>query len=109
MLSGYPSLAALINDTVGTLLAHAYSNPGTYIGAIFGTGTNGAYVEATENIKSVDVATKATRMIVNTEWGNFSKCKRDLPVTIFDNKLDRESIVCALSDMTHYMGTLSIV
>ncbi|KAF9366312.1 glucokinase [Mortierella sp. NVP85] len=85
-------ITALINDTVGTLLAHSYSNPGTYIGAIFGTGTNGAYIEATENIKSVDVATKGTKMIVNTEWGNFSKCKRDLPVTIFDNKLDRESI-----------------
>ncbi|KAF9901344.1 glucokinase [Lobosporangium transversale] len=83
-------VAALVNDTVGTLLAHSYINPGTYIGAIFGTGTNGAYVEKTHNIKTM--TSDASEMIINIEWGNFDKEKAFLPVTIFDNKLDRESI-----------------
>src|ERR1700761_4110687 len=41
-------VAALVNDTVGTLMARSYTSPGktgTLLGAIFGTGTNGAYVE----------------------------------------------------------------
>ncbi|KAF9100668.1 glucokinase [Mortierella sp. AM989] len=83
-------VAALLNDTVGTLLAYSYSHPGTYIGAIIGTGTNGAYVEHTDNIKKMK--SEAKEMIINTEWGNFDKDKKYLPVTIFDNKLDRESI-----------------
>ncbi|KAG0007309.1 glucokinase, partial [Entomortierella chlamydospora] len=83
-------VAALLNDTVGTLLAYSYSHPGTYIGAIIGTGTNGAYVEHTENIKTMK--SNAKEMIINTEWGNYDKDKKFLPVTTFDNKLDRESI-----------------
>ncbi|KAF9541083.1 glucokinase [Mortierella hygrophila] len=84
-------VAALVNDTVGTLLAHSYKYPNTFIGAIFGTGTNGAYVEATRSIKTMPTPT-AKEMIINIEWGNFDKDKRFLPVTPFDNKLDRESI-----------------
>ncbi|KAF9434821.1 glucokinase [Entomortierella beljakovae] len=86
-------IAALINDTVGTLLAYSYSHPGTYIGAIFGTGTNGAYVENIENIKKMGSAhNDAEEMIINTEWGNFDSRKKFLPVTEFDIKLDEESI-----------------
>jgi hexokinase len=85
-------IAALVNDTVGTLLAHSYKHPNTFIGAIFGTGTNGAYVEDTRNIKAMTNPT-SDEMIINIEWGNFDKNKTVLPVTIFDNKLDRESIV----------------
>ncbi|KAF9907065.1 glucokinase [Linnemannia zychae] len=84
-------VAALVNDTVGTLLAHSYKHPNTFIGAIFGTGTNGAYVEDTRSIKTM-VTPTSDEMIINIEWGNFDKDKTVLPVTIFDNKLDRESI-----------------
>ncbi|KAF9931823.1 glucokinase [Linnemannia zychae] len=84
-------VAALVNDTVGTLLAHSYKHPNTFIGAILGTGTNGAYVEDTHNIKSMPTLT-TDEMIINIEWGNFDKDKNFLPVTMFDNKLDRESI-----------------
>lgn len=89
-------IAALVNDTVGTLLAHSYKHPNTFIGAIFGTGTNGAYVEDTRGIKTMTTPT-TEEMIINIEWGNYDKDKRFLPVTIFDNKLDRESIVSARS------------
>ncbi|KAG0055720.1 glucokinase [Gryganskiella cystojenkinii] len=84
-------VAALVNDTVGTLLAHSYKNPNTFIGAIFGTGTNGAYVEDTKNIKSLPNS-EEQEMAINIEWGNFDKEKTVLPVTHYDNKLDRESI-----------------
>lgn len=94
------TIAALVNDTVGTLLAHSYKHPNTFIGAIFGTGTNGAYVEATRSIKTMSHPT-AKEMIVNIEWGNFDKDKRVLPVTPFDNKLDRESIVSFLGSSNH--------
>lgn len=30
----------IVNDTVGTLMAHAYRDPSTFMGIIFGTGTN---------------------------------------------------------------------
>ncbi|KAF9157446.1 glucokinase [Actinomortierella ambigua] len=83
-------VAALVNDTVGTLLAHAYTYPNTCLGAIFGTGTNGAYLENTKNVPKLK--TTAQEMVINIEWGNFDKDKTVLPVTIYDNKVDRESI-----------------
>lgn len=43
-------LAALINDTTGTLIASNYVNPATKIAVIFGTGCNAAYMETVANI-----------------------------------------------------------
>lgn len=61
---------ALVNDTVGTLLARAYETHGALLGAIFGTGTNGAYVENIGKVGKLKVSTGGpTHMIVNTEWG----------------------------------------
>lgn len=80
---------ALINDTVGTLMAHAYDNPKTVIGVILGTGTNAAYVEDMKNITKLNGEGK---MVINTEWGAFdSKC-RVLPETSVDKKLDLSSL-----------------
>lgn len=43
---------ALINDTVGTLVAASYESHGQCdIGVIIGTGTNASYLETTKNIK----------------------------------------------------------
>jgi len=96
-------VAALVNDTVGTLMARSYSSPGktgTILGAIFGTGTNGAYVEKLDRIHKLTSNASAKgsydastgEMIVNTEWGAFNNSRSTLPTTPFDNKLDRESI-----------------
>jgi hexokinase len=41
---------ALVNDTVGTLLASAYSDQNTRIGLILGTGSNACYVEDLDNV-----------------------------------------------------------
>ncbi|KAF8911877.1 hypothetical protein CPB85DRAFT_1455140 [Mucidula mucida] len=63
---------ALVNDTVGALLSRAYTSGGCTLGAIFGTGTNGAYVEDVAKITKLGnspAAAKGGEMVVNTEWG----------------------------------------
>lgn len=99
---------------MGALLSRAYTAGGCTLGCIFGTGTNGAYVEKVANItklKNNPVVAKGGVMIVNTEWGAFNNTvsislildvpeigvshkyqRTTLPTTPFDNKLDRESI-----------------
>lgn len=87
--------AALVNDTVGALLSRAYTSGGCILGAIFGTGTNGAFVEDVQKIRKLSdsAALKHVQtMVVNTEWGAFNNTRTVLPTTPFDNKLDRESI-----------------
>ncbi|SNX85477.1 probable glucokinase [Melanopsichium pennsylvanicum] len=85
--------SALVNDTVGALLAHAYASKGALISAIFGTGTNGAYLEDIRKIKKLKTASGTiSHMVINTEWGGFDDERKALPVTIFDNQVDRESI-----------------
>jgi hexokinase len=71
---------AIINDTVGTLLASAYENPFADIGSICGTGHNTAYLEP---------CTPWTKepMIINMESGNFDL----LPFTVYDTLLDKQS------------------
>ncbi|KAF8076042.1 hypothetical protein FPV67DRAFT_1664354 [Lyophyllum atratum] len=86
---------ALVNDTVGALLSRAYTAGGCILGAIFGTGTNGAYVEEVAKItklRNSPAAAKGGHMIVNTEWGAFNNSRSHLPSTPFDNALDRLSI-----------------
>jgi hexokinase len=97
------TVAALVNDTVGTLMARSYTSPGktgTLLGAIFGTGTNGAYVEKLDRITkmtkpSADVGEydKSTgEMVINTEWGSFDNALKVLPDTPYDRALDKISV-----------------
>ncbi|KAI8384512.1 hexokinase-domain-containing protein [Radiomyces spectabilis] len=86
-------IAAIVNDTVGTLMAHAYKYPETSMGVILGTGTNACYYEKLTGIKKWKGGdTVFEEMVVNMEWGAFDNERRVLPLTIYDNKLDRESI-----------------
>ena len=85
---------AIINDTVGTLLASAYRAPDTTIGSICGTGHNPA-------------AVLPDGMIYNLESGNFD----GLPVTQYDFALDRASLAPneqRLEKMSagHYLGKI---
>ena len=93
-------VAALVNDTVGTLMARSYTSPGktgTLLGAIFGTGTNGAYVEKLSKIRKLKAMeggaydTSTGEMILNTEWGSFDNHLSVLPNTPYDAALDTES------------------
>lgn len=82
-------------QTVGTALSRAYTAGGCVLGAIFGTGTNGAYLEQVANITKLrndPAAAAGGVMMVNTEWGAFDNAREVLPITPFDNKVDRESI-----------------
>lgn len=86
---------ALVNDTVGTLLTRAYIAGGAVIGAIFGTGTNGAYLEEVSKLKKLDgtpAAAAGGHMVVNCEWGAFDNSRTHLPITPYDNIMDRTSI-----------------
>ncbi|RVD86678.1 uncharacterized protein DFL_004941 [Arthrobotrys flagrans] len=96
-------VVALVNDTVGTLMARSYTSPGkagTLLGAIFGTGTNGAYVEKlpripklfnkTENYGEYDSSSGV--MVINTEWGAFDNAMKVLPDTPYDRALDKNSV-----------------
>ena len=92
-------VAALVNDTVGTLMARSYTSPGktgTLLGGIFGTGTNGAYVEKLDRVTKLHVMSNSSddydkstgHMIVNTEWGSFDNSLSVLPNTPYDRALD---------------------
>ena len=90
-------VAALVNDTVGTLMARSYTSPGktgTLLGAIFGTGTNGAYVESLSKIRKLappsqgEYDDRTGEMIINTEWGSFDNDLTVLPNTAYDSALD---------------------
>ncbi|CAI4218324.1 unnamed protein product [Parascedosporium putredinis] len=91
-------VAALVNDTVGTLMARAYtSTEGSQpiLGAIFGTGTNGAYLEKLSKIRKPLDGTydKSTgEMVINTEWGSFDNQLNVLPTTRWDAALDESTV-----------------
>ncbi|KAL9942779.1 glucokinase [Verticillium nonalfalfae] len=91
-------VAALVNDTVGTLMARSYTangKEGSLLGAIFGTGTNGAYLEKLSNIKKPiqgDYDAATGEMVVNTEWGSFDNQLNVLPTTPWDTSLDKDSV-----------------
>lgn len=81
-------VAALLNDTVGTLAACGYKHKQCDIGIILGTGTNACYREKISNIYGPKVPKrKAGQMIINIEWGNFDKLKS----TVYDKILDKNS------------------
>jgi len=85
-------VSALVNDTVGTLMSHAYVDPGTYVGVILGTGSNAAYVEKISAIpKWKGGPVQSGEMIINCEWGAFDNERVVLPFNKYDQKVDEES------------------
>ncbi len=91
---------AIINDTVGTLLAAAYTDQSTSIGSICGTGHNTAYVEPC-------APCTGQPMIINLESGNFDQ----LPFTCYDKQLDHDSEKPGSQQLEkmvsgHYIGEL---
>lgn len=80
-------VAALANDTVGTLVAKSYEDPYCDIGVIIGTGTNACYPEKVTNITKWHGRPGSGEMIINIEWGNFNKLKQNK----YDRRLDMAS------------------
>ncbi|XXG64334.1 hypothetical protein AAC387_Pa05g2316 [Persea americana] len=84
-------VAALVNDTIGTLAGGRYYNNGVAIAVIMGTGTNAAYIERAHAIpKWHGLLPKSGEMVINMEWGNFRSSH--LPLTEYDHALDVESL-----------------
>ncbi|XP_033098431.1 hexokinase-2-like [Anneissia japonica] len=83
-------IVAVVNDTVGTLMSCAYTNPNCYIGMILGTGTNTCYMEELDNVELWDGDDKKPRqVIINMEWGAFGDDGvLDDVRTEFDKKTD---------------------
>ncbi|EPY52444.1 hexokinase 2 [Schizosaccharomyces cryophilus OY26] len=84
-------IEAVINDTVGTLVTRAYTScaNNTIMGVIFGTGSNGAYVENVDQIPKMAGKVNKKKMLLNIEWGatNFTS----LPATRYDLLLDHDT------------------
>ncbi|KAJ2760736.1 hypothetical protein H4S06_001580 [Coemansia sp. BCRC 34490] len=87
-------VVALVNDSVGTLLSAAYSNPPSQMGIIFGTGTNAAFYEKVDSLTKWKGPSPASgEMVLSIEWGAFDSDEFGcLPYTQHDIKLDRKSI-----------------
>lgn len=84
-------VAALVNDTIGTLAGGRYDNPDVIAAVIMGTGTNAAYVERAHAIpKWQGLLPKSGEMVINMEWGNFRSSH--LPLTEYDQAMDVESL-----------------
>jgi len=84
---GFIHVAALANDTVGTLVAKSYADPDCDMGVILGTGTNACYPEKIARILKYHCSGASAEMIVNMEWGGFDKLKTNR----YDQVLDRAS------------------
>lgn len=91
------NVVALINDTVGTMVAASHQAGGQCdIGAIIATGTNASYMEHTDKIiyglsKSKE-AYPYEGMIIDTEWGGFGdRCEAEYIFTQYDKILDSRS------------------
>ncbi|NWV74718.1 HXK2 protein, partial [Dasyornis broadbenti] len=84
-------VVALVNDTVGTMMACGYDDPKCEIGLIVGTGTNACYMEEMRNVGTVEG--ELGRMCINMEWGAFGDngCL-DRILTHFDKVVDESTI-----------------
>ncbi|XP_021265806.1 hexokinase-3-like isoform X4 [Numida meleagris] len=84
-------VVAVVNDTVGTMMACGYHDPKCEIGLIVGTGTNTCYMEEMAKVGTVEG--DEGRMCINMEWGAFGDngCL-DGFFTSFDQLVDEKSI-----------------
>lgn len=87
-VDGKQRSCVILNDTVATLLGGkgitAHRTFDSYIGFIFGTGTNMCYIEDTNKIKKLNDGKEDT-MIVNMESGAYNKLVRG----VMDEQLDQ--------------------
>ena len=74
------------------MIASAYEDEDTIIGAIFGTGCNAAYMENCGSIPKLKTDLPSdTLMAINCEYGAFDNDHRVLPRTSYDITVDEES------------------
>ncbi|KAK8938666.1 Hexokinase-1 [Platanthera zijinensis] len=84
-------VAALVNDTVGTLAGGRFYDKDVVAAVILDTGTNAAYLERARDIPKLHgLLPRSGEMVINMEWGNFRSSH--LPLTEYDQSLDAESL-----------------
>ncbi|XP_074522485.1 hexokinase HKDC1-like [Halichoeres trimaculatus] len=66
-------IAAVVNDTVGTMMSCAYEDPQCEIGLIAGTGTNVCYMEELKNIRKTKQETRKEEREEETPKGEENK------------------------------------
>lgn len=88
-------VVALVNDTVGTLMACSSTYRDCKAGVILGTGTNACYFEQLDNVPKWDGLRDewTKQVVINTEWGALGKhgCL-DFIRTDIDRELDESSL-----------------
>lgn len=86
-------MVALVNDTIGTLIASAYKDPDVKIGSIFSTGCNAAYMERCGAVPKIPETgyPPDCEMGINTEYGAFDNSCQILHRTRFDEDIDAAS------------------
>jgi len=88
------TLSVVVSDTVGMLLASAYTDPAVRMSVMFGTGSSGAYFEdcgalsKCSNLSSLD---PKTPLAVMCNWNDFDDDHKVLPKSKFDVALDKQS------------------
>uniref|UniRef100_A0A915BVI4 Phosphotransferase n=2 Tax=Parascaris univalens TaxID=6257 RepID=A0A915BVI4_PARUN len=91
-------VVAVLNDTVGTLLACAFKENTCEIGVILGTGTNACYMEKLSKCHKLkkyafDKDRYPKEMIINMEWGAFGDDGGlDFIRTSYDAQVDERTI-----------------
>lgn len=86
-------VVAVLNDTTGTLVKGAYTDPDTAIGLILGTGSNACYLERIDRIEKWDKP-GVTEVIIDIEWGAFGdNGVLDFIKTDFDRAVDCNSLL----------------
>ena len=92
-------VTALVNDSVATYMVQQYVCGGrAVLGGIFGTGTNGAYLEdlaavgKAQSSEKTGLPSQPNRVVINTEWGGFDDHAHLLPTVQYDLDLDQNSL-----------------
>ncbi|XP_068443348.1 hexokinase HKDC1-like [Clinocottus analis] len=84
-------IAAVVNDTMATMMSCVYEDPLCEIGLIAGTGTNVCYMEELKNIEKNGKNTG--KMCINTEWGGLGDDgSLDDIITPYDIEVDQNSL-----------------
>ncbi|KHJ96589.1 Hexokinase [Oesophagostomum dentatum] len=90
-------VVAILNDTVGTLMACAFKENSCQIGVIVGTGTNACYMEKLSKVEKMRGEWERDglpdEIIINMEWGAFGDdgCLGFI-YTDYDKEIDQKSI-----------------
>ncbi len=82
------AVSALVNDTIGTMVARSYGDPTCDMGVILGTGTNACYREKRLKIEKLKDRRFRKYIMINMEWGNFHKVR----LTGYDEQVDGASV-----------------